>query len=126
MYKGYRIKINGNVIKNQMIVRGSYSFEKAERKLTEYYDQLGVRHEELSPRKTAIISFTIRERTLSENTEIMSILEVEENAEVEYWDDKKGEYRSGYFKIESYKLGHHNAFENDIRYKDTPITLREY
>jgi len=126
MYQGYRIKINGNILDNQMIVRGSYSIQHTQRVIAEYYDQLGVRHEELSPRKTATISFTIREHGLNEHEEIMKLLEIENQVEVEYWDDKKIKYAIGYFKIENYKFGHQNAFKNDIRYKDTPITLREY
>lgn len=126
MYQGYRIKINGKILDNQLIARGSYSILPKQRVIAEYYDQLGVRHEELSPRETVEISFTIREHDLKEHEKIMKLLEVENHVEVEYWDDKKMVYSLGYFKIEKYKMDHGNAFENDIRYKDTPITLREY
>ena len=126
MYQGYRIKINGKILDNQMIVRGSYSSQPKQRVIAEYYDQLGVRHEELSPRTTVTISFTICEHDLKEHEEIMKFLEVENHVEVEYWDDKKMAYALGDFKIENYKFDHKNAFKNDIRYKDTPITLREY
>lgn len=126
MYQGYRIKINGRILDNQLIARGSYSILPKQRVIAEYYDQLGVRHEELSPRKTVEISFTIREHDMQEHREIMKLLEDENHVEVEYWDDKKMAYGLGDFKIENYKLEHKNAFKNDIRYKDTPITLREY
>lgn len=126
MYQGYRIKINGNIVENQMIASGSYSIKKTQRVLREYYDATGTRREELSPRVTAVINFTIREHNLQEHTAVMQILEVENQVEVEYWDDKKLAYGLGYFKVESYKVEHQNATQNDIRYKNMPITLREY
>lgn len=126
MYQGYRVKINGNIVQNQMIARGSYSVQKERRVLASYYDAKGVKHEELSKRETAIIKFTIRDRNLAEHAAMMKILEVENNVEVEYWDDKKLVYNIGYFKVESYKIEHQNAFQNDIMYKSMPLTLREY
>lgn len=126
MYQGYRVKINGNIVRNQIIVRGSYSAQKERRVLAKYYDGYGVKHEELSPRETVTISFTIREHNIAEHAEIMKILETENNVEVEYWDDKKLVYNIGYFKIESYKIEHQNAFQNNIMYKSMPLTLKEY
>lgn len=126
MYQGYRVKINGNIVRNQMIINGSYSIYKERRVLDTYYDAKGFKHEELSQRETATINFTIRERNLTEHAEIMKLLEVESNVEVEYWDDKKLVYNIGYFKIENYKIEHKNAFQKGIWYKSMQITLKEY
>lgn len=126
MYQGYRIKINGNIIENTMIERGSYSFEKKRRIIREYFDSTGTKHQILSPRETATVTFTLKERNLQEHSVVMKTLEIENNVEVEYWNDKKLKYELGYFKIESYRLEHSNATKGDINYKSTPITLTEY
>lgn len=126
MYQGYRVKINGIIIENNMIIKGSYSTEKSRRVLSEYYDQKGIKHQELSPRETITINFTLKERNIKEQEIVMKALSVENYVEVEYWDDKKLQYELGYFKIETYKLEHKAASRTDIRYKDTPLILKEY
>lgn len=127
MYNGYRLKINGYIIENKNIARGSYSIIRKRRVIASYYDAAGYKHEELSRRETHDITFTIREMSDAEyNSVIRPALEKTDWTEVEYWDDIKQEYGIGYFKIKEYTLSHENALKNEIRYKSTQITLEEY
>lgn len=126
MYNGYRIKINGIIVDNNIISRGSYSLQKKKRVLAEYYDANGDRHEETSPREKAEISFTIRERTTKEQSGLSGIWEVCENILVEYWNDKTATYETGLFKMESPVFKHRNTLGGTINYDRTTISLREY
>lgn len=126
MYKGYRIKINGNIVSNDIVSQGSYSAQRERRVLEEFYTADGVRHEKLSKRVTMKISFSIRERSMKEQENIENIFQQNEKVEVEYWDDIAREYRNGIFKIERPIFKHRNTRNNTISYDKTSIVLKEY
>lgn len=126
MYNGYRVKINGNVVSDNMIARGSYSAQKKKRMLAEYHDANGDRHEETSIREKTEISFDIRERTMKEQSSLSGIWEVCENLFVEYWNDKNATYEAGLFKMESPVFKHRNTLGGTVNYDRTTINLREY
>lgn len=126
MYNGYRIKINGRIISENLISKGSYSSQRVERVLDEYVDAFGVSHETLSKHRPMRISFTIRERSIIEQKELNGIFENCENVPVEYWDDVSAEYKSGIFKMESPTFKHRNTRGHTINYAKTTINLKEY
>ena len=123
MYQGYRIKVNGTIIDNMMIKRGTYYSVPTTRVLSSYYDAAGGFHEELSPAKKMEIGFTIREHSAEEHTAIMSAFSGR-NVSVEYWNDTTGEYKMGVFRVDDLKASHkHTA--GGIRYGDIPVKLKE-
>lgn len=126
MYNGYRIKINGNVVDNNIISRGSYSQEKTERVLEEYYDANGVLHEEVSPHKRTEITFSLRERTMKEQEALSALFISRKNVPVEYWDDVSMTYKTGLFKMEEPVFSHRNTPRGTINYDRTTIRLKEY
>lgn len=125
-YDGYRVKIAGTVISNNMIVPGSYKFQRSQRVLASYYDATGTLHEELSPKKTVMIQFSIIDRTVAEHAQIMAAFANRSNVQVEYWDDEECTYVTGTFKIEDLDIAHLNSRFGTIRYAQMPVSLKEY
>lgn len=124
MYQGYRIKVNGTIIDNMVIKRGTYYAVPTTRVLSSYYDAAGGFHEELSPVKKMEIGFTIREHSAEEHTAIISAFSTGRNVSVEYWNDTTGVYDVGVFRVDDLKASHkHTA--GGIRYKETPVKLKE-
>lgn len=123
MYQGYRIKVNGSIIDNMMIKRGTYYSVPTTRVLSSYYDAAGGYHEELSPAKKMEIGFSIREHSAEEHAAIMSVF-TERNVSVEYWNDTTGEYSVGVFRVDDLKASHKYT-AGGIRYKEIPVKLKE-
>jgi hypothetical protein len=123
MYQGYRIKVNGTIIDNMMIKRGTYYSVPTTRVLSSYYDAAGGFHEELSPVKKMEIGFTIREHDAEEHTAIVSAF-TGRNVSVEYWNDTTGEYNMGVFRADDLKTSHKYA-AGGIRYGEIPVKLKE-
>ena len=125
-YEGYRVKVNNTVISNDLITKGSYKFKRISRILASYYDAAGLLHEEKSPHKRAVISFSIRERSRTEHASIMKAFAVRDNASVMYWDDEAGSYKEACCKINDLEISHFNTIGGDIRYAGMQITIEEY
>lgn len=125
-YEGYRIKVNGSVISNDLIAKGSYKFKRISRVIASYYDAAGYLHEEKSQRTRASISFTIRERSRVEHESIINAFLKRENAVVAYWDEESGVYKETICKIGDIEISHLNTIGGDISYAGMPITIEEY
>ena len=123
MYQGYRIKVNGTIIDNMMIKRGTYYSVPTTRVISSYYDAAGGFHEELSPVKKMEIGFTIREHYLEEHAAIMSAFP-ERNVLVEYWNDTTGEYKTSVFRVDDLTTSHKYT-AGGIRYAEIPVKLKE-
>lgn len=123
-YEGYRLKINNQKIDNTMIKQGSYSVKPTRRVLDKYYDAAGGYHEELSPVVKMEISFTIREHNMDEHASLMSVLS-ERTVSLVYWNDLSGEYASGTFRVEDFKIPHNNALSNKIEYGSMMVKMKE-
>jgi hypothetical protein len=125
-YEGYRIKVNGNVIPNALIAKGSYKFKKISRVIASYYDAAGYLHEEKSPRERTSITFAIRERNRAEHESIIGAFLKRENVVVVYWDEESGIYREAICKIGDIDISHLNTIGGDINYAEMPISIEEY
>lgn len=125
-YEGYRIKVNGKVISNNLIAKGSYKFKKISRVLASYYDAAGYLHEEKSPRERVSINFTIRERNRAEHESIIGAFLKRENAVVVYWDEGSGTYKETLCKIGDINISHLNTIGGSINYAGMPIAIEEY
>jgi hypothetical protein len=123
MYQGYRINVNGKIIDNFMIVRGTYYAIPVSRVLDSYYDAAGGFHEEIHPVKKMEIGFTIREHSMEEHLAIMSAFS-DRNVSVEYWNDRTGDYDMGVFRVEDLKSTHKHA-AGGIRYGEIEVVLKE-
>ncbi len=124
MYKGYRLKVNGTIIENLMIVRGSYSMMREQRVIDSYHDANGTYCEELSPASKAIIQFSIRDRSMEEQAAIAAAFS-SRNVSVEYWDDTTLKYDTGTFRVENPTYTHSYAVRDRIRYGQAAIVLKE-
>ncbi len=123
MYQGYRIKINGAIIDNMMIKRGTYYAMPTTHVIDSYYDAAGNLHEEFHPKKKMEIGFTIREHSMEEHVAIMSVF-TGRNVAVEYWNDTTGIYDVGVFRVEDFKTPHKHAASR-IRYGEVEFVLKE-
>lgn len=124
-YQGYRIKVNGRIIDNMMIVKGTYYSKPTRRVVSSYYDAAGGFHEELSPVVKMEIGFTIREHDMEEHTALLSAFSTGRNVSVEYWNDTTGSYATAVFRAEDFTTPHQYALQNRIRYGEITVLLKE-
>ena len=126
-YLGYRVKIGNTIISNDLIKKGSYSFVKSKRMAADWEDAVKTEHQNMMTKRKVKISFSIRERGLTEQDTIKDIFQSEEGLSVTYWDDYDCEYKTGTFYMEAPEIQHLNTANGDgIMYAATPIKLTEY
>lgn len=126
-YAGYRVKIGSTIISNDMIQKGSYSFIKNKRIPSDWKDASLVQHQQVLDNRKVTISFSLRERKLTEQDDIKAIFTTQENLTVKYWDDYACEYKEGTFYMEAPTITHRTtAVEGGLLYASTPIKLIEY
>ena len=125
-YGGYRLIINGTVIDNTMIARGTYQFTKVKRMVSTWNDANLIEHQELLSNRKVEISFSLRQRTLADQETIKGIFALQENVPVTYWDDYDCTYRTSTFYMQAPKITHTNTATGDILYNATAINLVEY
>lgn len=125
-YDGYRVIINGITIPDNLIAKGSWNFNKLKRTVSQWEDANKIEHEDVLPTRKADIKFSIKRRILSEQEQIVGILDVQEQVPVTYWDDYTCSYKMGIFKMEAVTFNHENTKNGDIQYSATAIHLTEY
>lgn len=126
-YAGYRVKIGNTIISNDLIAKGSYSFIKAKRIPGDWKDAAQIQHQQVMDNRKVIISFSIRERKITEQDDIKAIFTTQENLTVKYWDDYACEYKEGTFFMDAPAISHLNtAVEGGLLYAATQIKLTEY
>lgn len=125
MYRGYRIKINGNIIANTMLKKGSYTSKQTRMVIASYYDAAGGFHEELSPAVKMEIGFTIREHDMEEHAALLSAFSTGRNVTAEYWNDRTETYATGVFRVEDFEVPHQYALQKKIQYGEIPVKLKE-
>lgn len=126
MYKGYRIKIEGKIVPNTMIAKGSYSLTKEDRVSESYIDADGIEHISTYGSERVKIDFQIKEHNMEEHESILHFIKKKNDITVEYFDDSKSEYEEGSFRMKEIKFAHVNAFNEEIIYENIPISLEEY
>lgn len=124
-YAGYRVKIGNQIINNNLIQKGSYSFVKEKRIPSSWEDVNKYEHQQVNSARKVVITFSLIERDLTEQDSIKSIFATQENLSVQYWDDYACEYKSGTFYMDAPKISHRNTI-GGLRYNATPIKLTEY
>jgi len=125
-YLGYRLSINNTIIYSNLIAPGSYSLQKQQRMVYTWKDANQVEHHDATGVPKIVISFSLRERSLSEQASVAGIFSSYENITVTYWDDIAGDYETGTFYMDPPTFSHHNAQAGSIMYDPTQITLTEY
>ena len=125
-YNGYRLKINGVIVPNVIMSRGTWSASNKKRLVSSWTDANGVLHEYYYDKKQANISFTLREHTVEEHDSFITYFTDHTHVAVEYWDDDTAGYLTFDGKIEDIDWSHNIALENEIRYNPTEISILEY
>lgn len=126
MYNGYRVKINGHIVSNNMIAKGSYSQKKADRVIDEWNDADDVQHTVAMKNKRVTITLQLREHDLTEHAAFAALTENTLNVPVEYYDDQTQVYLTGTFRMKEVTFEHGEATDKTIRYSETEIELTEY
>ena len=124
-YAGYRLIVGSTTISNDLIKKGSYSFIKQKRVANSFNDAALVEHQQVLSDRKVVISFSLRERDISEQDSIKGIFDTQENISVTYWDDYECKYNTGTFYMNAPQITHRNTI-GGINYDATPITLTEY
>ena len=124
-YSGYRVKIGSTIIKNTMIAPESYGIVKQERVISTWKDANQIEHRDMADTLKTQISFSIRERTMSEQASIAPIFQMLKNLTVEYWDDIAGDYVTGTFYMDPPTI-QSARFGAELIYRETAVTLTEY
>lgn len=125
MYNGYRVKINGHIVSNNMIAKGSYSQKKADRVIDEWNDADDVQHTVAMKNKRVTITLQLREHDLTEHAVFAALTEKSLNVPVEYFDDQTQAYLTGTFRMKEVTFEHGEATDKTIRYSETEIELTE-
>lgn len=125
-YNGYRVIINGTIVPDNLIQKGSWNMSKPKRIVSSWVDANQIEHEDVLPTRKVDISFSIKPRFLSEQESIIGILALQEHVPVTYWDDYSCSYKTGDFKMDPVRFNHKNTEYGDIWYTATPIHLTEY
>jgi len=121
-YAGYRIQINGKVFPDRMIARGSFhSTPAVKRKISEFYDANGGKHEKYYPKVGVEISFRIKKRSFEEQEEIAKFFSDEKVFDLVYWDDSTMSYKTGDFKLNDISYQHDRKYKGLPRYAETEI-----
>lgn len=124
-YQGYRLIINGTQINNDLIQKGTYEFTKEKRMSADWEDATKTQHQQIVSRRKVVISFSLRERNLSEQESVAGIFATQEDIPVTYWDDYDCSYKTGSFFMKAPKISHRNTI-GGINYAATSIQLTEY
>ena len=124
-YLGYRVKIGDTIISNDLIQKGTYNFNKAKRICKTWNDADLVEHQDISSVRKVNISFSLRERNLTEQESVNGLFGSQENLTVTFWDDYDCEYRTSTFYMDAPDIQHLNTI-GGINYAATSIKLTEY
>ncbi|MBQ0112234.1 MAG: hypothetical protein KBT03_03800 [Bacteroidales bacterium] len=121
-----RLKINGIVLPDTYVARGSYHFTKNDRIIDQYTDADFTDHVIVSKNRKVVISFNFREHDIDEHNNFVRFLEKRESVEVEYYDDYTMEEKTGVFKMSAVDFQHYRKSKYNIQYAPASVTLTEY
>lgn len=124
-YDNKRVIIDGNIVPNSMIAKGTYSFTKQRRKAGSYTNAMGLDYVNYYNARKAIIEFSLRERSLEEQKSIANLFQLGNTVNVTYWDDYTCTYATGTFYMNTPVISHLSVSNNDIQYATTQIKLEE-
>ena len=124
-YNGYRLIINGITITNDAIQKGTYKAIPTKRVVASWLDANFIEHQDVLPTRKMDISFSIRQRNLTEQENLIGLFSLQENVPVTYWDDATCTYKSGTFRMEAPDFSHISTV-GGINYEATPFHLIEY
>lgn len=122
-YLGYRLKIDGTILKNRDIAKGTFTLGKNPRVAKRWTDIQGINHEIYFPTSKTTISFSIREHLAVDHISLASYF-TSRDVTVEYYDDNSDSYITRQFKVNDFKWSHSNT--NPLFYNATQITLEEW
>lgn len=125
-YDGHRITINGTNIPSELVAPGSYSFVPKKRIVSNWTDANLVEHHDVLTKSKAVITFSVRIRTLTDHETIKGIFANQEGITVGYWDDKTCTYQTGSFYMDDITFSHIHSQTNSLLYNATQIKLTEY
>ena len=122
-YLGYRLKIDGTILKNRDIAKGTFTLGKNPRVAKEWTDIQRIKHKTFFPTDKTVISFSIREHLASDHSNLASYFAAR-NVTVEFYDDNSETYITKDFEVLDFDWSHSNT--NPLFYNATPITLEEW
>ena len=125
-YDGHRITINGTNIPSELVAPGSYSYMPKKRISANWTDANLIEHHDVLTKSKAVITFSVRIRTLADHEAIKGIFADQEGITVEYWDDKACDYETGTFYMDDLTFAHIHSQANSLLYTATQIKLTEY
>lgn len=126
-YAGYRLKIEGIILPNEFITRGSYSVNsEAKRVIKKWTDANQIDHVTYAAERRSTITFRLRQHNLTEHLQIAAAVKKRSDINIEYYNDSTGEYSTGIFDCGDVIFPHLNATKNDIIYAAVSVTFTEY
>lgn len=122
-YQGYRLKVNGYIVENGMIARGTYKCSPRKRKvLKEWYDANGKRNVIYANRTYVEISFNIRQRGGALQQKVSEIFGNRQNIEAVFWNEETLQYESCSCNIEDMEYLT-TVRGNELWYKETTVKI---
>lgn len=126
-YKGYLLKINGNIFSNDLIRYGTYKVKPCQQIDTDsYVDGNGRLHRKILPHRRTSITFSTIRVALDQKIEIQSYFPARESVTIEYWNDETNSYQSGTFYTPDIEFSVYRADGTGIWYNEVPLEFIEY
>lgn len=123
-YGGYRLMIGSTTVKNKWMAPNSYHVQKKPRVVGTWKDADQVEHRELCGTKCEI-TFSLRERSATDQATMATILTTLENLSVTYWNDISATYETGTFYMDAPNISS-RMYGDSLIYDATQIKLTEY
>lgn len=126
-YKGYLLKINGNVFSNELIRHNTYKAKPYQQTDSDsYVDGNGELHRKILPHRRTSINFQTIKVDLDQKIAIQSYFPTRETVEIEYWNDETNSYKTGTFYTPDIEFSVYGADGQDVKYNEILIEFIEY
>ena len=125
-YLGYRLKINGVVVPDVIMQRGSWSAKLERRLISSWTDAGGKLHESYYPDKKVSIKFSLREHNIVDHESYITYFTNKDHVAIVAWIDDTATYETVDCKINDIEWTHRVATNNDIWYNPADIEIMEY
>lgn len=125
MYNGYRLKIDGVILPNSMIAKGSYSAKDDARVVETWTDGYLVEHQIISDNRKARIRFSMIEHDSTNHADFIAYLQKNDDISVEFYNDRTDSYRTANCRLSPLQFSGRSSYGGKLQYNKTAIEFIE-
>lgn len=124
-YKGYLLKVNGNVISHKYF----HTYKTTPNRLTDknpWTDGNGVTHRNVLPHKRSVLELTTPPLFLEDKIKLQNLLPDRTKLQIEYWNDEINDYATGEFYIPDVQYEVLMPYDDTVAYRPITFEIIEY